>query len=220
MQAVVRLGLSAWLSFCLAIGTASAEPAPRQSLGPGLATPGDRSSAVLLVEPVAEKALQRLPRAPVYWRVETFPTLESAKAAEGEASLAVEAWGAYWLFTLGEPGRSSPGGRKVAEVGPAPVPAAPRLLLRVNRASGPPGAKTPVHTHPGSEAFFVLRGQLTQRTSHGVSRVEAGNAMNGHAPGMVMQLESTGVEPLEQLVMFVVDADAPFSSPATFERAP
>jgi hypothetical protein len=33
---------------------------------------------------------------------------------------------------------------------------------------------------------------------------------------MVMQLESTGAEPLEQLVMFIVDAEKPFSSPARF----
>lgn len=132
--------------------------------------------------------------------------------------MAASAWGASWLFTLAGKGGATPGGRKVGEVGPVPLPPAQRLLLRVNRAGGPPGAKTPVHTHPGSEAFFVLKGQLTQRTPHGLAKVSAGDVMNGHEPGMVMQLESTGVEPLEQLVMFVVDAHQPFSSPAAFQR--
>jgi hypothetical protein len=33
-----------------------------------------------------------------------------------------------------------------------------------------------------------------------------------------MQLQSTGGERLDQLVLFVVDADQPFSSPAPFRR--
>lgn len=216
MIMVARLALSAWLGALWLGGIASAQPAPGTGLGPGLAGP-IRSDMVLLVEPLAEKSVTRLPPGPLYWRVEAFPTLEAAKAAEGVTSLAADAWGQSWLFTLGGQGEVTPGGRKVAEVGPVPVPQAGRLALRVNRAGGPPGAKTPVHTHAGSEAFLVVRGQLTQRTPHGVSRADAGRALNGHEPGMVMQLESTGAEPLEQLVMFVVDADKPFSSPARFE---
>ena len=87
----------------------------------------------------------------------------------------------------------------------------------MNRAGGPPGAVTNVHTHPGSEAFYVLTGQLSQKTAHGVARVDAGNTLNGHAPGMAMQLTSSGDEDLDQLVLFVVDATKPFSSPAAFE---
>ena len=41
--------------------------------------------------------------------------------------------------------------------------------------------------------------------------------MNGHAPGMTMQLTSSGAGPLEQLVLFVVDATRPFSTPASFD---
>jgi quercetin dioxygenase-like cupin family protein len=216
MSAGARLGLGALLSSCCVIGAVSGQPAPANDLGPGRVAVG--SSQVLLVESIAEKAVQRLPPGPLYWRVETFPALEAAKAAEGENAMAASAWGASWLITLGGKGGATPGGRMVGEVGPVPLPSAQRLLLRVNRAGGPPGAKTPVHTHPGSEAFLVLKGQLTQRTSHGLAQVGAGEVMNGHKPGMVMQLESTGREPLEQLVMFVVDADQPFSSPAAFQQ--
>jgi quercetin dioxygenase-like cupin family protein len=194
-----------------------AQPQPPASLGSGLAPQAGSVGSVLFVEPVAEKIVETLPPGPLYWRVEAFPTLDAAKAAEGPRSLAAEAWGKAWLFTLGEQGATTPGGLHMAEVGPVPVPEVRRILLRINRAGGPPGSRTPVHTHPGSEAFFVLKGQLSQRTPHGVSRVEAGKVMNGHQPGMVMQLESTGAEPLEQLVMFVVDAERPFSAPARFE---
>jgi quercetin dioxygenase-like cupin family protein len=168
------------------------------------------------VVPVAEKAIDALPKGDLFWRVETFSTLDDAKAQEGPTSLAAEVSGKAWLFTLGEEGGATPGGTKVAEIGPVPPVTASRYLLRVNHAGGPPGAKTPVHTHPGSEAFYVIAGELTQKTSHGVATISAGDAMNGHEPGAVMQLESSGTENLDQLVMFVVDAEKPFSSPAEF----
>lgn len=169
------------------------------------------------IKPVAEKKLKELPAGPLYWRLETFPTLAQAEAAVGPASLAAEAAGKAWLFTLGAKGGATPGGSKVAEIGPVPPISAPEYLLRINRAGGPPGAKTPVHTHPGSEAFYVLAGRLGQRTPHGVAHADAGQAMNGHGGDMPMEVFSAGAADLDQLVMFVVDATRPFSSPAKFE---
>jgi len=171
----------------------------------------------LVIKPVAEKKLEQLPAGPLYWRIENFPTLAQARAAEGPTSLAAEIAGEVWLFTLGAKGGSTPGGSKVAEIGPVPPVAAPEYLLRINHASGPPGAKTPVHSHPGSEAFYVLAGRLGQRTSHGVSYAAAGQSMNGHGADMPMEVFSAGTTGLDQLVMFVVDATRPFSSPAKFE---
>jgi quercetin dioxygenase-like cupin family protein len=71
--------------------------------------------------------------------------------------------GKVWLFTLGPAGASSPGGTRVAELGPIPPVAAPQYLLRVNEASGPPGSITRVHTHPGPEVFYVLAGEQSIR---------------------------------------------------------
>jgi hypothetical protein len=169
------------------------------------------------IKPVAEKKLSQLPAGPLYWRIESFATLADAQSAVGPASLAAEVSGKVWLFTLGPQGGASRGGSKVAEIGPVPRITAPEYLLRVNRAGGPPGAKTPVHTHPGSEAFYVLTGRLGQRTPHGVNHADAGQAMNGHGADMPMEVFSAGATDLDQLVMFVVDATRPFSSPAKFE---
>ncbi len=88
--------------------------------------------------------------------------------------------------------------------------------MRINNTGGPPGAKTPVHMHPGSETFYVLTGELSERTPDGVARVEAGQTMAGRQPGMTMEVSSSGTSDLNALVMFVVDADKPFSSPAKF----
>jgi hypothetical protein len=169
------------------------------------------------IKNVAEKKLKRLPAGALFWRVENFSTLAQAQAAAGETSLAAEVSGKVWLFTLGPKGGATPGGSKVAEIGPVPPLTAPEYLLRINHAGGPPGAKTPVHTHPGSEAFYVLAGRLGQKTPHGVSHAEAGQSMNGHGAGMAMEVFNAGTSNLDQVVMFVVDATRPFSSPAKFE---
>lgn len=169
------------------------------------------------IKPVAEKKLKQLPTGPLYWRVEILPTLAQAQAAAGEMSLAAEVSGKVWLFTLGSKGGATPGASKVAEIGPVPVIAAPEYLLRINHAAGPPGSKTPVHSHPGSEAFYVLTGRLGMKTPHGVMHADAGKTMNGHNADMPMEVFSAGTTDLDQLVMFVVDATRPFSSPAKFE---
>jgi len=167
------------------------------------------------VAPVVEKKVPQLPSGPLFWRIDTFPTLAAAQSAAGPTALAAEVAGKAWLFTLGAAGGSSPGGSKVAEIGPVPPISAPEYLLRINRGGGPPGAKTPVHTHPGSETFYVLTGELTQQTPEGVHHVSAGQSMPGHPPGTPMQVSSSGSTGLTALVMFVADATKPFSSPAT-----
>jgi hypothetical protein len=171
----------------------------------------------LSVKPVVEKKLRQLPEGPLFWRIETFATLADAQAAVGATSLAAEISGKAWLFSLGPKGGATPGATRVAEIGPVPPVQAPEYLLRINHASGPPGARTPPHSHPGSEAFYVLQGRLGQRTPHGVIHADAGTAMNGHGADMPMEVFSAGSTDLDQLVMFVVDATRPFSSPARFE---
>jgi hypothetical protein len=170
-----------------------------------------------VVKPVAEKKIAHLPQGPLYWRVENFGTIEKARAAAGPSSLPVEAVGRAWLFTLGPSGGSTPGGSKVAEIGPVPPIAAPEYLLRINLAGGPPGAKTPVHTHPGSEAFYIVTGRLSQRLPQSTRDVVAGAWMNGQGPDTPMVVMSSGSTDLQALVMFVVDATKPFSSHASIQ---
>ena len=170
-----------------------------------------------VIKPVVEKKVKQLPAGPLYWRLENFPTLALAKAAEGPTSLVAEVAGKVWLFTLGPQGSATRGGTQVAEIGPVPPVAAPEYLLRINHAGGPPGAKTRVHSHPGTEAFYVLAGRLGQRTPHGVAHADAGQSMRGHGPDVPMEVFSAGTTDLDQLVMFVVDASRPFSPSAKFD---
>ncbi len=191
--------------FICALGALSTVPSMAQQPPP------------LSVKPVVEKKLKELPDGPLFWRIETFTTLAQAQAAAGPTALAAEISGKVWLFTLGAKNGATPGATKIAEIGPVPIIQAPEYLLRINHASGPPGARTPPHSHPGSEAFYVLKGRLGQKTPHGVVHADAGTAMNGHGADMPMEVFSAGTTDLDQLVMFVVDATRPFSSPARMD---
>lgn len=182
-----------------------------------LTPPSAMGQEKFVVKPLAEKKLAQLPAGPLYWRIENFATLAQAQAAAGSTALAAEADGKAWLFTLGAKGGSTPGGQEVAEIGPIPRIAAASYLLRINSAAGDPGAKTRVHTHPGSETFYVLSGRLGEKTPHGALQVGAGQAAPGYALGEPMQASSSGPNALNALVMFVVDATRPFSTPAKFE---
>jgi hypothetical protein len=180
-----------------------------------------------VVKAVTELKTRQLPPGPLYWRIENFSTLEQAKAAggpyrwnadtvayEGSPSLAAEIDGKVWLFTLGAKGGRTPGATPVAEIGPVPVIKAPEYLLRVNHGSGPAGSKTAAHTHPGSEAFYVVSGRLGQRTPNGVRYAEAGSTMNGTDADTVMEVFNAGTADLTALILFVVDATRPFSVPS------
>jgi hypothetical protein len=179
------------------------------ALGPAIAQPA------LVVKPLAERRVAELPAGVLFWRIETVADRAQAEALAGAWSLVAESAGKTWLFTLGAAGDATPGATKVAEVGPIPRVQAAQYLLRINDASGPPGSVTPVHSHPGSEAFYVLAGEQSIRGAHDTLRVQAGHVEPGHGADMAMQVSSSGSTDLHALVMFVVDAARPFSTPAT-----
>ena len=160
----------------------------------------------------------RRPAGPRYWHVENFPALADAEAAAGPLSLAADVEGKVWLFTLGPEGTPTQGGSMVTEIGPlADVSPAPEYLLRISHAVAAPGAKSGVHTHPGTEAWLVLEGQLSQQTPHGVNVVGAGQTLAGGPAEHPMEVTNSGGEELRWLIMFVVDANKPFASDAQFE---
>jgi hypothetical protein len=187
--------------------------APSVTAQPGAV--GTAGAGTLVVKALTEKKVDKLPAGPLFWRVESFATLAQAQAAAGPMSLAAESNGKAWLFTLGPAGGSSSGGTRMVEIGPVPELSATQYLLRVNEASGPPGSITPVHSHPGSEAVYVLVGEQSFKTPHGVMRVAAGQAEAGHGADTPMQASNSGSVDLRSLIMFVVDATKPFSRPAT-----
>jgi len=181
------------------------------ALGTGVAT---AQEALMISNPLAQKKLAEVPAGALFWRIETFLTLAQAQEKAGPTALAVESGGKAWLFTLGAAGGPSSGGETVAEVGPIEPIMAPEYLLRVHETTGAPGGKTKVHSHPGSEAFYVLAGEQSIRSPEGVVRTQAGKFVVGRGAGVPMQVSNSGTSDLHMLVMFVLDATQPFSSPA------
>jgi len=184
----------ALVTFCLHGYTSAAEP--------------------LLIKALAEKKVAELPAGKLVWTIETFDSDVSARAVAGPWSLVVQSDGKVWMFSLGDDTTASPGGVKVAQVGPIARISAKSYVLRINDVSGPPGSVTPVHSHPGSEAFFVLSGEQSIRGTSEVLKVAAGHTEPGQGAERAMEVSSSGTTDLHALVMFVVDADKPFSSPA------
>jgi hypothetical protein len=118
-----------------------------------------------VVKPVAEKKIAKLPDGPLYWRVETFPTLVAAKAAVGpdgwdpaevryatKTALIAEVAGKAYVVTLGAKGDSTPGGTELAEIGPLPPLSASEYLLRLNYGSGPVVSGNSSDTHAGAHS--------------------------------------------------------------------
>ena len=165
----------------------------------------------------AERKVTELPKAPLFWRIETFPTLAEAQAASGQHSLIAEAMGKVWLFTLVSQGQASKRGPAIAEVGPLAKVDAAEYLLRVNEGHGTPGGTTSVHTHPGSEAFYVVEGEISQKTPHGVDRVTAAQSLAGHGADAPMQVSISGSSNAAWFALFVLDASKPVTSPAKFD---
>ena len=168
----------------------------------------------LVIKPLAERKVADLPPGELFWRIDNLGSAEAAKAAAGPWSLVAESAGKVWLFTLGAAGGATPGATKVVEIGPIARISAAQYLLRINDASGPPGSVTSVHSHPGSEAFYVLSGEQSIRGPGGVLRVKVGQGEAGQGADKAMQVSSSGSTDLHALVMFVVDAGRPFSQPA------
>ncbi|GAC1540354.1 MAG: hypothetical protein NVS2B4_19870 [Ramlibacter sp.] len=182
-----------------------------------LAQPAD-TPASGAPRPIAQKVVSTLPHGPLYWTVQSFDSLAQAKDAAGDYGLVAQADGKAWLFTLGaqQSGGSPSGADAPVQAGPITPPQATRFLLRINEGLTPPGRATPVHSHPGSEAFYVLAGAVQYKTAQGTFTVAAGQTAAGPPPNTTMQATSVGAVAAHNFIMFVLDADKPAQASAAF----
>jgi hypothetical protein len=159
--------------------------------------------------PLGEMRVSVLPEEPLVWRLETFSEQVDAEAAATETAFVFQYRDEIWLASLSTTGLNSPGGTLVAEVGPLPIPPAEEYLLRIQ---GQRDRSPNAHTHPGSESFYVLSGEVAVETPDGLLQAVAGEGLLGPSGGTsVKTLKLT--EDMDTFAMFVVDAGQPFSSP-------
>jgi len=116
----------------------------------------------------AVEILKTLPKSPLFWHLYTYPTREAAERAKGTSSgTVVESMGKIWLFKIAPSDWQPASGQKAAIIGPLPDFAAKeyeaRYLESISLASARPG-HTPVHRHPGDEAWYVVSGAQCMQT--------------------------------------------------------
>ena len=113
---------------------------------------------------IVRKVLPEGIEEPVYWHIDSFDSIERARAAAGPASFAFEADGTAWLMAVESTTADHHGGQHVTAVGPLPLPRASRYAMQINAAKFTPGMYSRPHTHSGVEAFYVLAGEQCLQT--------------------------------------------------------
>jgi hypothetical protein len=113
---------------------------------------------------IENKSLPDGLKEPLFWHIDALDSPERARAAVGPASVAFEADGKSWLMTLESQTSDHHGGRHVAEVGPLPLPKAPKLSMQVMSAALTPGMYSVAHHHSGVEAIYVIKGDACYET--------------------------------------------------------
>jgi quercetin dioxygenase-like cupin family protein len=151
---------------------------------------------------------------PVYWHIDRFGSLETAKKAAGPDGVAAEAHGSVWLMTVEAQTEEHHGGRHVAWIGPLGLPAADPYTMRVQSSLLLPGATTPVHIHSGPEVFYVVDGEQCLETQEVGHRLGAGQSLVLPA-GVIHRGRVTGSGGRRALALIVHDAARPASHDLT-----
>ena len=164
---------------------------------------------------IADQAIGMLPRKPLSWYLDTFPTRANAEAAARSSSTVVESLGKVWLLTVAESGWRPAGkvaSTRVAEIGPLPVTPGARYATQYLEAVFRPGMKSIVHRHGGAEAWYTLSGETCLETPTGklVGRPGQPVIVPGGGP---MELTATGTEVRRAIVLILYDVKGPASTP-------
>ena len=176
-------------------------------------------------EPVSERAgrefgcfitartdLGALPKdSALYWHIDAFASEAKAGAAKASRSIVVQSLGRIWLFTIGEAAWRPSGGERIGLVGPLPLVQADSYAAVFMEGVFQPGMQSPVHRHPGVEAWYTLEGEQCLETPRGklVQRAkDPGVMVPGGEP---MRLTGTGTGVRRSLVLILQDAAQPRS---------
>jgi quercetin dioxygenase-like cupin family protein len=174
-------------------------------------------------EPVADRAgrtlgcfitlrqeLGRLPRdTALYWYVDSLPDNSTYTAVTGTRSAVVHSLGAVWLFTLAGKDAPSLTGRRVKVIGPLPLVAADSFAAVYMEGVFQPGMESPVHRHPGPEAWYTVQGAQCLETPSGRLLQRAGEGGVIVPGGEPMRVTGIGTGVRRSLVLILQDATKP-----------
>ena len=210
---------TALLAFVLALSDAcqalSATPQPPQTIARCAPSAGEGVNPPQSGCIIFQKRFEGLPPAPIVYRLETFPSLSAARAAETASSAVVRAAGKVWLIAVATKGSRSKTGRFVAEIGPLALENVSTYELTVGDAKFGPDAINPPHTHHGPEAWYLLAGSQCLELANG-RVVRAGVGETAIAPADT-PMRLTFSDQRDALLMVVGNAARPWSSPSSWK---
>jgi quercetin dioxygenase-like cupin family protein len=161
----------------------------------------------------AHSVLGNLPKASLFWHLDTYATRSAADAAKGPRGTVVESLGRVWLLTVDVAGWRPSGGERVAEIGPLPVTADAAYAAQYMEAVFTPGMTAPAHRHSGPEAWYTLTGETCLETPSGKMVGRAGGSQVIVPGGPPMHLTATGTETRRALVLILHDSTRPPTTP-------
>jgi quercetin dioxygenase-like cupin family protein len=164
---------------------------------------------------LSDDGLGQLPRAPIFWHLDSYPTRPQAEAAKGQRGTVVESLGKVWLFSIDVAGWRPASGERVAEIGPLPVRTGLEYSAQYMEAIFTPGMTAPTHRHSGSEAWYTLSGETCLETPDGAMVGRAGGSNVIVPGGPPMHLMATGTETRRALVLILHDSSQPATTPAS-----
>jgi quercetin dioxygenase-like cupin family protein len=158
---------------------------------------------------IAQESLGEMPATPLFWHLSTYPSRTAAEAEKVPSATVVEALDQVWVFTIAPAGVWTPGGKRVAEIGPLEVKSGTRYTAQYMEAIFPPGAQTRPHTHPGPEAWYHEAGGVCLETPEGRAFGRAGD--NGFIvpADRPMQLTVVGKEQRRSIVLILHETGKP-----------
>jgi quercetin dioxygenase-like cupin family protein len=164
----------------------------------------------------AREELGALPKdSALYWHIDAFATRAAAEAAKAQRSTVVRSLGRIWLFTIAQAGWRPANGERIAVAGPLPLVEADAYAAVYMEGVFQPGMHSPVHRHPGVEAWYTLEGEQCLETPQGTLEQRAGAPGVMIRGGVPMILTGTGTGVRRSLVLILQDAAKPRSMLAT-----
>lgn len=198
------------LNLLLIAAAAAAVPAP---IVPGGCTAPasehvDDAGCYLLAEMTVVDAPEHL-----YWHIAEFADVPAAEteARKHRSSKVVSAHGRIWLLVIGARGERVGSGKPANVIGPMDAPTVGTVSVRFLTSTFPPGMRTRVHAHPGSEAFYVIEGEQCVETPTVRHRITAGHSYIVQS-GTHVQAAARG---RKSLVALILRPGATWSEPVT-----
>jgi quercetin dioxygenase-like cupin family protein len=170
---------------------------------------GDQKGCWIL----SDEKLGQLPQDPLFWHLTNYSTRAEAEAAKGARGTVIEALQKVWLSTIAEAGGPTPGGMRVAEIGPLPGISNEGYTAHYMEAVSAPGSTSRnAHRHDGPEAWYNLTGEVCLETPDGMKIAHAGESTIA-PPGLPMKATTVGTELRRSLVLVLHETAKPWVTP-------